>query len=876
MKSRIASIALALLLNVTSVVSAQSQRDSSAAGTELNAIEKSFEHLDQFFNEKYISKGLNTKGTGYKQYLEERTFYSLNSAANFPMLEERRWEQFKQIRLANLNSENYFPASMWINLGPNSIDSFGGRMTSHAFDPEDPEIIWSGSSSGGIWRSTNGGNVWESMTDELPSMIISDIEINPADRNLMLAGTGNDRFISQTLGPGVGLLRSTDRGITWNTSNFNFNVSQNISVSKVLYKPGSRDSVFMAASNGVWVSTNSGIDWTLLINGRAVSLAIDPVSPNTLYTVLRNNGVYKSTNGGTNWFLLSGNLPQGSSVGLSTISISRSNPEILYVSFSDANSFGSLGLFKTTNAGDNWVQIANAPNVLCQPSNPTLCQGWFVNVVSIHPSDPNLVFYGGVQFWRTTNGGANWIQMDVFANSNFSFTGKTYVDQWDVGYHPQNDDVIYVFNDGGVQKSTNRGAWWNKFNTDLVTAQIYRVGSSPNDTNLIIAGFQDHGLQRLNNANGNTFWKRWSDNDGTNVIVDHANNNIFYGDFFLGVHKKSTNGGLTPQTTFNIQNGIAEQGAIIAPLIMHPENSGTLFTSSIAKIYKTTNGGLLWQPIANIPNIITLAIDKSDPNYIYGHAYDNSTWSFWKSSNGGDAWVQVTHSSIPTWRVTDLETDPSNSGTLYATRNSSQVNQDHVKRSTDFGETWSNISGDLPDIFVYAIAVSPVNREHLYIATELGVYATTNGGKNWFEFNEGLPIVRTYDIHYHPVDRTLRIATIGRGVWKAKAIDAVVSLQTTLNELPDKFTLYQNYPNPFNPSTTIRFDLAVTGMVKLVIYNSLGQKVSDLFYGDLTNGSHEIVWNATDENGNELPAGIYFLKLNSGNLSRSIKLNLIR
>jgi len=869
---KISFIILALII-ISRNSNSQNENDSAF---QLNSTENRINYWENYFNEKFISKGINTKGSGYKQFLMEKQFYEMNSSAISGQSEAKRWETYITKKLANLKKPEYQPASNWISMGPNSIDSFAGRMTSHAFDPSDPEMIWAGSSTGGIWRSLNGGNYWEAMTSELPSMTVSDLEINPNNRNIILCGTGNDRFLSITLGPGVGVLKSTDRGLTWNHTNFNYQLSQNVSVSKILWKPGSADSVYMAASNGIWLSTDSGDNWQQLLSGRASSILIDNNNTGNLYTVLRNNGVYKSTDGGTNWFLLTGGLPQGSTLGLTSISISRSNPQILFVSISDANTFGSIGLYKTTNAGLNWNQITNAPNVLCQPNAPTQCQGWFVNMVSISPFDPDLIFYGGVQFWRSSNGGVNWIQKDVFGGSGLNFTGRTYVDQWDIAYHPVNNDILYLFNDGGVQKSTDRGIWWNKCNNNLVTAQIHRISSSSTDTNLMIGGFQDHGLQKMNNSGGNTFWKRWSDNDGTNVIIDPADNNIFYGDFFLGTHKKSTNGGASWQSTFNIQSGITESGALIAPLVMHPDSSKILYTSSTAKIYKTTNGGVPWFPVADIPFVNTISIDKVNPSVIYAHAYSNTTWSVWKSVNYGSDWSQINSSTIPTWRVTDLETDPSRSGVVYATRNSSQLNQDHVKRSTDFGETWINISGDLPDIFVYAIAVSPVNSEHLYTATDLGVYATTNGGINWFEFNDGLPVVRTYDIHYHPLDRTIRIATIGRGVWKTKAIDAVTEIINEENVTAFSFKLNQNYPNPFNPETKIKYDLSKTGNVIITIYNSAGQKVNRLFEGIQNAGTYTVSWNARNQNGMELPSGIYFLKLTASGYSKTIIMNYIK
>jgi photosystem II stability/assembly factor-like uncharacterized protein len=849
-------------------LNAQNFQDTTIS---LDAIEHTFGQWEEYFFDNYISQNKDTRGSGYKQFMREKFDYAMNKHFNINSIGQRRWDLFRESRIEYLNKSDKQIVSSWISLGPNSIDSLSGRMTCHAFDPVDPEIVWAGSSSGGIWRTTNGGQSWEPMTDELPSMIISDIEVNPNNRDVILAGTGNDKFLAISLGYGVGVLKSTDGGQTWYQTGFNYPLDQFVSVLKILWKPGSADSVYLAASNGIWLSTDAGDNWSLLRTGRCCSMVIDVQSPNNLYAVIRASGVYKSTDAGVTWSIMTNGLPQGSNIGFSAIAISESDPNILYASISDENTFESLGLFKSTDTGNSWNEITNAPNALCLPNAPTQCFGWFVNVISISPFDPELIFYGGLTLWRSSNGGTSWSQLDVYSSPTPNYPGRTYVDQWDVGFHPTNPDIVFVFNDGGGQKSTNKGVWWDKINNGLITAQVHKIASSATNTTLIIGGFQDRGLQKLNNTNGNVLWTRWSTNDGTNVIIDPNNNNIFYGDFFLGDHRKSSNGGATWNSNFAINNGITESGVLIPPLVMDPDNSATLYTSSTSKIYKTTNGGIPWFPVTNIPNVYTLSIDPNNSDLVYAHSYTSTTWSVWKSTDAGTNWTQINNTTIPTWRVTDLECDPTTSGTIYATRNSASLQQDHIKKSTDFGETWTDITNNLPDIFVYAITISPFDNNHLYLATELGVYASTNGGSNWVSFNDGLPIVRTYDIHYHPVDRTIRIATIGRGVWKAKSIDYLTSVDETFSNVPGDFKLYQNYPNPFNSTTVIKYDVLKQSRIKIVVYDETGQLLETLFDREKPSGTYTIQLNLNSEHKNNA-SGIYFLRFIANNYFQTIKL----
>lgn len=867
-------IALVLLLPLNNVL--YPQQDTS---DNIIPVPQQYHILKKFYEDNYLSKGLqlqDMKGTGYKNLLVDKWFFDKYSSE----ININAEKNFYLSRLSSFNLESKFSAN-WKSLGPNSIDSMSGRMVCAEFDPNNPDIIWSGASSGGLWKSTNASEDWFSVTDDLPSMIVSCVKIKNSNPQIMLIGTGNDRFFSITVGPGVGVLKSTDAGASWNQTGFSYNVNQGVSVSELIWPPQSGDTVYMAASNGVWKSNDAGSTWNLILNGRASSLVINKLQPNILYTVLRSQGVYKSTNSGVNWKLLSNGIITGANVDLSSITICDSLPDILYTSFSNVSDFSLLGVYKTTDGGNQWNVLPNVPNVLCHPTLTSICIGWFVNKIKVSPHDPNRIIFGGLRFSVSTNGGSNWIFRDTYANGTpYSQIGVVHNDLWDVQFHPTNPDVVYVFNDGGVQKSTNGGLWWNKKNNNLVTAQIYKIGSSPLDTNIILAGTQDNGLLRLDNTNGNTFWYLWGVGDGTNVIVDHQNPNIFYGDYFFGEHRRNLAGGINwLSTTTRIMNGIAETSQsliLICPLIMNPLSSNILYTSTDLKIYKTTNQGTPWFPVANIPNVYTLAIDNVNPDIVYAHSYTNTSWSVWKSINGGTNWSQINHSSIPSWRVVDLKTDPSNSGIVYAVRNSNSVNQDHIKKSTDFGETWINITSDLPDVMMNAITISPHNSQQLYVATNEGVFATTNGGANWFEYNEGLPKVVVSDIHYHLIDRTLRIATIGRGAYKTKAIDSKPISVGNNTEIISDFNLRQNYPNPFNGSTNIEFSIHKRGAAIIYIYNSVGQKI---FEGELSNlsvGANKFTWNGKNNFGFDVSSGIYYLKLSFNGVSKTIKMNFVK
>jgi len=792
--------------------------------------------------------------------------------------EGRRWEAYLDMRKNTLNRSTAIAAASWISLGPNNSNAVTGRMISHAFDPIDNNIIWAGSANGGLWKSTNAGASWQSVADDMPTLEISEVTINPSNRDEMLIGTGVDRVQTVTLRPGTGVFKSADRGLTWSLTNFSYALGQGVAVSKIIWHPTDPNIVYMAASNGFWISDDGGSTWTVRRGGRVSDIEINPGSPNIIYAAFRQEGIYKSTDSGQNWNLLTNGLPSGSVVGLTSLTLCDSQPDILYTSVANSSTFRLEGFYKTENGGENWTKIVNAPNVLCNPNGQN-CTGWFVNHCAVSPVDPDLVFLGGIQMWRSDNGGASWTWHDYLSNGiGYDNSGLVYVDQWDIGFDPVNANTIYFFNDGGVQKSINGGVWWDKINIDLVTAHIYRIASAPSDTAILVGGFQDNGLQRLDASQGNTTWTRWATGDGTTVIIHPTNSRIFYGSFFFGVNVRNNAGGANYlSTTFQINNGINEGGKLFAPLEMDMKNPNTLYTASVTKIYKTTNGGSFWSAVVNIPNVYTIAIDQVNSNIVYAHSYTGSSWSIWRSDNAGSNWTQNTHGSIPSWRVVDLEADPSNEGTVYAVRNSAFQNSDHVKRSTDYGDTWTDITNNLPDITCNAIAISPYNPEHLYLATDLGVFVSINGGTQWDEYNEGLPLTYVSDIHYHPMDRTLRISTIGRGAFKSKAVDSIVtSVESNDDTLPDDFIVYDNYPNPFNPTTNIVFEINKPGNVQINIYNELGQKIHELINKEFSVGVYHVTWNGKNGLDMNVASGIYYARIIHDSVAKSIKMTLMK
>lgn len=831
-------------------------------------VQDAIQYLDNYYQENFFSKGIKKtemSGTGYKPYQRLKWFYELraNEDGEIPYL--KRWNSFVESKANLFKDNNVTVTANWISMGPTNI---GGRMISHAFDPTNSEILWVGSAAGGLWRTTNGGDSWEAMTDYLPSLAVGAIAINPSDRNIMLLGSG-EAYGWRFMVNGVGILKSTDRGLTWNQTSFSYLQAQGVSCYAIVWDPVNTNNVYAGCTNGFWRSTDMGETWIRTLSGSATAVVMNKQQPNILYTIIGGAGLYKSINFGESWNNINNGIPQGSSIGFSSLSICDAYPNILYAGIARNDGTGKmLGFYRSNDAGESWNYI-QTPDFYCYiPPVEYICQGWYDNVTVVSPWDSNLVYTGGINLYRTTNSGLSWQ-----TPAGPLFNPSVHVDHHSFGFDPTNPSNLYSFNDGGVFKSTNGGSTWQSKNEGLVTVQYYSIASAQTDTNIVSGGSQDNFTQVVNNTNGNTNWSSWWHGDGMITNIDYTNSQIMYGEAQFGDHGKTINGGID---SFAINYGITEAGPWVTPVIMHPIDPNILFTASDTKIYKTTNGGGIWNAVSNIPYCKILGIDKINPDHVYAASWFFSSGynQFRYSSDGGANWVQRTS---PGFRVTDIESGFDQEGLLYVTVNAFDGNP-KVYKSTDYANTWIDITNNLPQVGINAITINPYNTNHLYIATDLGVYVSLNDGAEWIEFNNNLPNVYTFDIHFHPVDTTVRAGTYGRGCWKTKAVDSNVNSisENDRDLLANNFKLFQNFPNPFNPNTSINFELKNPGEVSVKIFNQSGQRVIELLSGYRESGSYSCFWDGVNSNGIKVSSGTYFYRLTVDGISITKKMILLK
>jgi hypothetical protein len=308
---------------------------------------------------------------------------------------------------------------------------------------------------------------------------------------------------------------------------------------------------------------------------------------------------------------------------------------------------------------------------------------------------------------------------------------------------------------------------------------------------------------------------------------------------------------------------------------MDPNDNQVLYYGA-EQLFRSTNGAGSWTAIS--PDLTPVAAPRLNTITTIGVAPTNSNviWAgtdasnVWVSTDYGANWTEVS-ATLPERWVTRVIPDPTDENIAYVTFSGIKWKdpQPHIFRTTNQGQTWTDISSNLPDAPVNAFAVDPLRPNVLFAGTDLGAYFSTNTGASWQYLSSNLPMVSVYDMKIHDTAYYLALGTHARSMYKLD-LNLLTDLGKESNVSPlAGFQLNQNYPNPFNPSTTISFRIPEESTVTLTVYNSLGQEVATLLSGSLLSGSHRVVWNGRDNNGRPVASGTYIYRLQAGEFNQS-------
>ncbi len=762
--------------------------------------------------------------------------------------------------------------------GPSNV---GGRITAMAVHPDEPYTIYAGAALGGVFKSTNGGENWQPVSDDVPSLSVGDLVIDPINPDCLYLGTGEANSSGDSYA-GTGLYRTTNAGDSWEF----IGLPESYHIGRIAIDPIDTDRIFVAvmgklfgtnSQRGVYRSTDGGNSWEQVLfltdSTGAVDVVINSSDPQIVYAAMweriRNpqyrrvggmtSGIWKSTDGGDNWFQLTRGLPAPSpNVGRIGLAVSDTDPDILYASYVD-HPGNLMGFWRTTDGGDNWESR------LVSPSPSTFSGfGWYFGKIWVHPTNPDIVYFGDVDMWRSTDGGAHW----------YSIMGSMHVDMHAMYQDPNLPEYMVVGNDGGVFISQNGGGYWTKC-YDLPITQFYAITIDNQLPYRLYGGTQDNSTPRTLYG-GMDDWDVIFYGDGFYTNIDFNNSNIIYAEAQYGWLGKSTNLG---QDWEQILNGIDgnERCNWCTPVVMSPLDSRVLFYGA-ERLYKTTNGGQYWYPISpdltgggghgNLVygTITTISQSPLSEDVIWAGTDDSRVWV---TTDGGSTWTMVSD-SLPNRWCTRVTADVFDVATAYVTFSGYKVDEllPHIFKTTDYGTNWQDISGNLVDIPVNDILPDPQNPQRLFIGTDFGMFYTEDGGSVWQVMGEDHPICPVLDIELHNNSRILVSGTHGRSMYIFDLTQ--VDIPTTSNK-PSSYCLIRNYPNPFNQNTMISYEVSKSAHVTLNVYDVSGRLVTTLVDGNVSPGKHSVSLNATN-----LASGTYFVSMKAGDFKASKKITCIK
>ncbi len=691
--------------------------------------------------------------------------------------------------LTHINNNNLLKDSKtainWTAVGPYNI---GGRVRAIAISNQNPDLIYASSVSGGIFKSTNGGSSWVPISDYASNLAISSIVIDPNNNNIIYAGTG-EGFFNYDAVRGEGILKTNDGGITWSLQkNFSGTTEFPYFINDLYLRPDSTNILYAATNNGLFRTTNSGNNWSFIHQGsfsiRATQVVGDPLTPATFYICYGNHtqdGIYKTINGGKTFTKLSSGFPTAGYNRIA-LAVSKSNPNILFASLDSASTHFTHSIQKSTDGGITWTAVAKPIDLMLGGSHLG-GQGWYNNVIAVHPTNQNLVFAGGVNLFKSTNGGASW------SMSTYGYPPSAYpyvhVDHHEIKFHPTDPAIIYFGTDGGIFKTTNTGTTFIELNNGFETTQFYSGAVHPT-SDIYYGGTQDNGTLKSNTLPN---WSMVFGGDGGATAVDFNSPNIVYTEY-INLHiRKSTNSGTTwlramagiPAGTGEY-DGTTDRVLFIAPFVMDPTNSSILVAGTY-KLYRTTNSAVSWISMSNDltgdgtgaigSKISAIAISKTSSSTIYVGTTGSSTSAsrVVVTTNTGVSWATISKPPLPNRYVTSLAIHENNSDVVWVGFSGYNTNTTttpgHIFKSTNRGSSWTDVSGNLPDIPINTIIVNPMYEKNILIGTDLGIFETNDGGTVWTQQNYGMANVVVADLDLRS-DYFVFAATHGRGMFKAR------------------------------------------------------------------------------------------------------------
>jgi photosystem II stability/assembly factor-like uncharacterized protein len=695
-------------------------------------------------------------------------------------------------------------APTWEWLGPGNI---GGRVRGIVIAPADPRRMWAVSAGGGVWHSSDGGASWSTVGDFLANLACSCLAMDPTSGRLY-AGTG-EGFRNADALAGNGIFASDD-GVTW-TVLPGSQIRELRFVNRIA-ATGS-GAVLVASPFGIFRSADAGLaTWT-----KVLSAEFDGVPTARWFTDVkadpRGNGraiagtsatgeVWSSRDDGLTWTVAT---HEGTWLGRVELAYAAKDPDIVYASVEMENG----EIWRSTDGGATF-----APRRTRTPAGgaaPYLGdQGWYGNAIwAGDPTDENLVIVGGVNLWRSTDGGNVLNEISTWWDHPRSPHADQHAIVAHPGYDGSSERTVFFGNDGGVCSAPDLAAVGSEDEPpfragwlvppSLAVTQFYG-GAGSAQSGKIVGGAQDNGTLCFDPAQGPQRWTTIFGGDGGWCAADPTDPDVFYGEYVrLSIHR-NTDGGSTDDTQgdryitgqfwnedegewdwkpapFRLPDAKDGQALFIAPFILDPNEPNRLLAGGMrlwrtndAKTPNTTTTGPSW---ASVKDPIALADPKAAISALAVATGESATvWvghangAVFRTADGTadhPTWQPASSPPLPQRYCTGITIDPGDRQHVFVYFGG--FARGNLWATHDGGATWADLSATLPTAPVRALAIHPRRTDLVYIGTEVGLFASEDAGVTWSPTNQGPTNCSVDDLFW--MDESLVSVTHGRGMFRA-------------------------------------------------------------------------------------------------------------
>lgn len=761
----------------------------------------------------------------------------------------REWEQYAG---KNNTAAKTTATANWVFQGPSQTTSGYnglGRLNVVAFDPVDSNTLYVGSASGSTWKTTNGGTTWKCLYDNMATLSVNDIRVNPRNRNTVYVSTGDNNNSDDN---SIGVLKSYDGGTTWTRIGPFWTLDSFIVARTMIINPLDTNKLILGTSNGLYRTNNGGASWMKVSNYNFRQVLYSPGDTGILHAtaVIGSSAqILVSNNGGYTWTITT-TFTNARRINIAVC------PAVPYVvkAIAAHNNGGLLGIYNSTDYGATFTALYT-DNSSCDqnllsgdnsfPTSSCGGNGWYDLCIAIDPLNADNVTIGGINNYHSVDGGSTWTIANQWYNST-SGLQVVHADKHWLAYNPLNN-ALYLGCDGGVYKTYNPVANnWKDLSNGLGITQFYRNAVN-NDVTYCIGGSQDNGTKKLSAGVATNL----TGGDGMQCLINYSDPaNMFYTSTQNGYVRVTYDGGAN---FTSITDDLPTPGAWITPYALHPSNPATLIIG-YKGVHVTNNNGASWTPIStnfSSSNIEILTMALSNPNYIFAVRDNGGLSAIHYTSNFGTSWSIIPHTF--TNYISDLVVDPKNEKRFWVTLSGYSAAKVYSYDITT--SMWTNESAGLPNIPANCMVIDTFSGTK-YVGTDAAVFYKTSTMSTWGLYNTLLPNVNVYDLNINHGTNEIWAATYGRGMWKSPKADLS---PVRVSEINNSSNMVLISPNPSHGA----FRITAPGInfrnsqVTIRILTLEGKTVLNTYANTDDAGKIEI-------NGNKIAPGFYVCEVNNG------------